>query len=73
MGRRLETSHPLLMVPHVVSLGVVIYTNGNLPLLDPEKVWLAFVEQLSPGCGVGFIQFNLYGIYVETSLTLGRA
>jgi hypothetical protein len=63
MSRRLETSHPALMVPHVVSLGVVIYTNGSLPPIDAEAIRSAIVSQLPPGSGVSSIQLNLHGIY----------
>jgi hypothetical protein len=60
---KLQTSHPVLMVPHVVSLGVVVYTNGSLPHLNTEVIREAIAAQLPPGCGVSSIQLNLHGVY----------
>jgi hypothetical protein len=63
MSRELQTRHPALMVPHVVSLGVIVYTTGGLPPLDPDGVRNELARQLPPGTGIGPIQFNLHGIY----------
>jgi len=61
--KTVQTNHPALMVPHVVSLSMVIYTNGSLPPLNPEGVREELARQLPPGSGVGPIQFNMHGIY----------
>jgi hypothetical protein len=60
---QLKTNHPVLMVPHVVSLGVVVYTNGNLPPLNPEVIRQCIASQLPAGCGVSSIQLNIHGVY----------
>ncbi len=63
MSNDLKTSHPLLMVPHVVTFGVVIYTNGPLNLPSPEALREAIARELPHGCGVSSISYTNHGVY----------
>lgn len=63
MSGELKTNHPLLMVPHVVSMSVVIYTNGPLPPLSADKLRQALIQDLPAGSGVSSITFNIHGVY----------
>lgn len=64
---KLETQHPLLMVPEVITFSVVVYTNGNNALLgvDLGKVVEGALTQVLPrGTGVGSVSTCRHGVYV---------
>lgn len=60
---KLETQHPLLMVPHVFTFSVVLYTNGNAPMWPSEAIYDALVAALPPGTGVSGISSVSHGVY----------
>ncbi len=59
----LQERHPVLMVPHVVTFGVVIYTNGGFKGLDTKAIREALVQQFPPGIGVGDVSCTHHGVY----------
>ena len=67
MTKALETHHPLLMVPHVYTLGVVIYTNGDMPahqsFPSPDVIRDAIARSLPVGTGVGAVTVMNHGVY----------
>lgn len=60
----LQEAHPILMVPHVITFGVVIYTNGGLQPLDVEAIRRSIVAQLPQGSGVGQVTYTHHGPHV---------
>ena len=67
MSEPLKERHPQLMVPHVFTCGVVIYTNGNHGHLHfpAEAVRAAIVDSLPPGTGVGQVTATGHGVYIH--------
>jgi len=63
MSKPLQTQHPILMVPHVLSFSVVLCTNGVQPLLSAETIRSAIIAACPPGTGVGPITCNSHGVY----------
>lgn len=61
---KLQERHPGLMVPHVFTMGVVIYTNGQSPHFPAEQVREAISAALPPGTGVGQVTCTDHGVYV---------
>lgn len=61
----LKTQHPLLMVPHVLTFGVVIYSNGPRPVIDSEALRAELIRQCAPGDGVSAVSVVSHGVYEE--------
>ena len=60
---KIETQHPILMVPYVYSFSVVIYTNGNAPVWPSSAVRDGLVAALPPGVGIGEVSCTNHGVY----------
>lgn len=63
MSNELKERHPTLMVPYVVTFGVVIYTNGGMPAWPSNLLRDALVAALPPGTGVGEVTCTNHGVY----------
>lgn len=61
MSMPLQERHPGLMVPHVFTFGVVVYTNGPAPTWPSETLRNALVAALPPGTGVGRVTETNHG------------
>lgn len=60
---QLENQHPQLMVPHVFSFAVVLYTNGNAPVWPDGMLEKAFAANLPHGVGIGPVSCTNHGVY----------
>lgn len=60
---KLTTQHPMLMVPNIVSMSVVVYTNGGRLHIDPEAVRKALIDSLPAGTGVSSVSCMQHGVY----------
>jgi hypothetical protein len=65
MTQALQERHPSLMVPHVFTFGVVIYTNGSAPTWPSVALRDALIAACPPGTGVGEITCTSHGVYLE--------
>lgn len=61
---QLTERHPQLMVAHVHTFGVVLYTNGNAPAWPADALRDALIAALPPGTGVGPITCTNHGVYM---------
>jgi hypothetical protein len=61
----LTERHPQLMVPHVFTFGVVLYTNGSAPIWPADAIRSAMVAALPPGTGVGGVTCTSHGVYTS--------
>lgn len=59
----LNERHPQLMVPYVITFGVVIYTNGSAPVWPSETLRDALTKALPPGTGIGPVTSTVQGIH----------
>ena len=69
MTDQLIAPHPQLMVPHVFTFGVVLYTNGSAPTWHVDAIRDALIAVLPPGTGVGGITATNHGVYTEKPTT----
>lgn len=60
---KLTEHHPSLMVPHVITFGVVLYSNGPCPAWPAQALRDALIAALPPGTGVGEITSTSHGVY----------
>ena len=65
VSNTLTQSHPVLMVPHVYTFSVVLYTNGNAPSFSNDALRDALIAALPPGTGVSGISCTNHGVYVQ--------
>lgn len=65
MSNPLKERHPTLMVPHVFTFGVVLYTNGPAPVWRAEALRETLISCLPPGTGVGEVTLTNHGAYVK--------
>jgi len=63
MAEKLESAHPLLMVPHVFSFSVVLYTNGAAPTWKGPVLRDALIAALPPGTGVSDVTVTNHAVY----------
>lgn len=63
MSIELKERHPGLMVPNVITFGVVIYTNGGALHAPCEAIRKAIIDALPPGTGVGQVTATQHGVY----------
>lgn len=63
MTEPLKTPHPILMVPHLMSFSVVVYTNGAAPVFPANTVRDALLAVLPAGTGLGEITYANHGVY----------
>lgn len=67
MSEPLKTQHPCLMVPHVISFSVVLYTNGPAPAWPQNMLEEALIAACPPGTGVGSVTCMNHGVYDHKS------
>lgn len=62
MSKQLQSLHPILMVPHVYTFSVVLYTNGSAPTFPADTIRHALCEALPMGTGISEVTCTYHGV-----------